>query len=87
MVLDAMEKTGYLSRRQDKNDQRISRIFLTKQGRQLMTQLPSMAQELQRQSFYPLSRREIDMLSKQVHIPLEETEASGSRANREPKIS
>jgi DNA-binding MarR family transcriptional regulator len=85
VVLDAMEKTGYLSRRQDKNDQRISRIFLTKQGRQLMTQLPPMAQELQRQSFHPLSPREIDMLSKQVDILLKENEASGSRQNREPK--
>jgi MarR family transcriptional regulator, organic hydroperoxide resistance regulator len=85
VVLDAMEKTGYLTRRQDKNDQRISRIFLTKQGRQLMTQLPPMAQELQRQSFHPLSPREIDMLSKQVDILLKENEASGSRQNREPK--
>jgi DNA-binding MarR family transcriptional regulator len=86
VVLEAMEKVGYISRQQDAMDQRISRIFLTKHGHKLKSQLPQMAQELQRELFQPLSALEVSRLSKQLNFLLEKNGARGFGPNPQSSV-
>jgi DNA-binding MarR family transcriptional regulator len=86
VVLEAMEKIGYISRRQDATDQRISRIFLTKQGHKLKFYVPRKAQELQRELFQPLSSQEIKRLSKQLNILLAKNGARGFGPNLQGSV-
>jgi len=77
VVLEIMEKAGYITRRPDKRDQRVSRIWLTDRGEALKSSLPRMAQELQNDALQVLSVREVKVLSGQLDRLLERNIKAG----------
>jgi MarR family transcriptional regulator, organic hydroperoxide resistance regulator len=49
-MLQRMEKTGFITRRPDPNDQRISRVYLTEAGRAVQTQVEAIWARMERET-------------------------------------
>ena len=64
--LDGMERHGLIQRKRDKTDGRISRVFLTEQGKGLRKALEPAASTLIRDLFATISPAEYRALAKQI---------------------
>ncbi|MCX7694510.1 MAG: MarR family transcriptional regulator [Caloramator sp.] len=51
VMLTRMEKAGLITRRQDEEDQRISRVYLTQKGREMCEKLKKVMADLNEQCF------------------------------------
>jgi len=58
VMLTRMEKTGLVKRRPDERDQRISRVYLTEQGRQAIQAVKDTMQSLEVSSFEDFTTEE-----------------------------
>jgi len=57
-MLDRLVRTGLVQRQQDSNDQRVSRVYLTEKGRQLLQPIQQVWNELEQISFANLTLEE-----------------------------
>lgn len=58
VMIKRLEKTGFVERKDDKNDQRISRIFLTEKGKNICENLKEMHAEIEKKCFYNFTLEE-----------------------------
>ncbi|MBN1314919.1 MAG: MarR family transcriptional regulator [Anaerolineales bacterium] len=61
VALQRMEKTGFIERQPDPDDQRVSRVFLTDAGRDIRPAVEKIWQEIEQISFQGLSAEEIQL--------------------------
>ena len=71
-TLKRMEKAGFVERRPDMEDQRVSRVYLTDAGRAIREQVNQHWQEVEAQLFGALSKQEREALSKLLELVHEE---------------
>ena len=57
-MIQRMEKAGFLQRKPDADDQRVSRVYLTKAGRDLHSALQAFQQQMDSDSFHGFSEEE-----------------------------
>ena len=50
-MLQRMEKTGFVQRRPDANDQRVSRVYLTETGRAIQSQVQAVWDNMEAETF------------------------------------
>ncbi|HEX6305530.1 MAG TPA: MarR family transcriptional regulator [Anaerolineales bacterium] len=73
-MLDRLVKTGLVRRMQDSDDQRVSRVYLTEKGRELLEPIEQAWEELEQISFANLTLEERLLLRRlllQVHENLD----------------
>ena len=58
VMIKRLEKTGFVERKDDKKDQRISRIFLTEKGKNICENLKEMHAEIEKKCFYNFTLEE-----------------------------
>lgn len=58
-MLQRMEKSGFLQRVADANDQRISRVYLTESGRQVQARVETMFRQMEAETFAGLTEEEL----------------------------
>ena len=63
-MVQRMEQNGFVERRQDAHDQRISRVFLTQKGKDIHQQMDAMFVQLQVDELEGFSQEETDQLVK-----------------------
>ncbi len=61
-ALKRMERTGFLERRPDREDQRVSRVYLTDTGREIRGAVERVWAELEEQTFAGFSEEELETL-------------------------
>ena len=61
-MLQRMEKTGFLVRRPDEQDQRVSRVFLTETGRRVQAEVEKIFRQIEQETFAGLSDAEREVL-------------------------
>ena len=61
-MLQRMEKSGFIQRRPDTSDQRISRVYLTQAGRMVKSQVEVVWATMERECFANLSPQELASL-------------------------
>lgn len=64
IMLKRMEKAGYIYRKQDVEDQRISRVYTTKEGREVSEESEGAMEEISKACFNSLTDNEIEDLRK-----------------------
>jgi DNA-binding MarR family transcriptional regulator len=57
-MLQRMEKTGFLVRRPDEQDQRVSRVFLTETGRRVQADVEKIFKQIEQETFAGLADEE-----------------------------
>jgi DNA-binding MarR family transcriptional regulator len=62
--LERMETAGWIARRSDPDDRRISRVYLTEAGRELLDTVASIWYDLEAQTFAGLTSEQRDLLSR-----------------------
>jgi DNA-binding MarR family transcriptional regulator len=76
-ALKRMERAGFLERRPDPEDQRVSRVYLTDAGREIRGDVERVWAELEEQTFEGFSEEErgrLEQLLERVHENLREGE-------------
>lgn len=61
-MLQRMEKAGFIHRKPDPDDQRVSRVFLTEAGRAVKDEVDAVFQRLERETFANLSEADQQQL-------------------------
>jgi DNA-binding MarR family transcriptional regulator len=61
-MIRRMEKTGFVERRQDPNDQRISRVYLTDAGRAVQEDVRQVWHTLEKEAFADFSQEDRALL-------------------------
>ncbi len=61
-MLQRMEKTGFVRKEQDKEDMRVSRIYLTDRGRKVKEDLEQRMVQLEKETFAGFNETEITLL-------------------------
>jgi len=61
-MIQRMERAGFLERRADPDDQRVSRVFLTESGRQIKQQVDARFDQLEREAIDGLLPQEVLLL-------------------------
>jgi DNA-binding MarR family transcriptional regulator len=69
-----MEKTGLVVRRRDEDDERVSRIYMTEKGRNLMTELKHALAEIEVAMLEGFNDSEVDRLKADIHKILDNIE-------------
>lgn len=64
MMVKRMNKAGLIERRQDGQDQRISRVYLTEEGRQTSRRAAIIVEKIEADCFSSLSKEEKESLNK-----------------------
>ncbi len=62
--LDKLAHEGLVERRRDENDRRVARVYLTPAGRQRLTELGRLQEEVDRELRSLLTEREVEVLGK-----------------------
>jgi DNA-binding MarR family transcriptional regulator len=62
-MIKRMERTGFVERRQDAEDQRVSRVYLTAAGRKVRESVEGVLRELEKQTFAGFSSEERALLN------------------------
>lgn len=70
-VTKRLEKSGYLERRSDEHDERISRVFLREEGRGMIEQISTSFQRLDQKTFAGFSDNELDQFRDYLNRILE----------------
>jgi DNA-binding MarR family transcriptional regulator len=66
-MIQRMEKTGFVQRRPDPGDQRVSRVYLTEAGRAIKTKLDRILQIMEADAFAGFTPDERVMLRRLLH--------------------
>lgn len=70
-VIKRLEKAGYLERRSDEHDERISRVFLQKEGRALIDEISNSFELLDKKTFKGFSEKDLDQFHDYLNRILE----------------
>lgn len=73
--LQRMERASYIYRKQDEKDQRVSRIYLTERGRQLVCQIERVMEKNEAQMTRNFTEAEICLLSRFLEQIIENIES------------
>jgi MarR family transcriptional regulator, organic hydroperoxide resistance regulator len=65
-MLDLLEKKNFINRKSDENDRRLHRIYLTRDGEEMLETILPLAEETNRMSATGLSPEELDELKKML---------------------
>lgn len=57
-MIQRMEKTGFVQRRPDPSDQRVSRVYLTEMGQAVREQLPAIWEQMEAENFAGFNAQE-----------------------------
>jgi DNA-binding MarR family transcriptional regulator len=57
-----MEKAGFVERRSDPDDERVSRVYLTDEGRSIRTQVERVWRTLDKETFREINAEERELL-------------------------
>lgn len=63
-MIKRMEKTGFVERRSDPQDQRVSRVYLTDAGRSIRERVEQVWRKLEEETFAGFSAEERDLLQR-----------------------
>jgi DNA-binding MarR family transcriptional regulator len=63
-VIDRMEERGVLTRRRDRTDRRIWRVYLTDKGRELEDELPALVQKIRRELVKGVDKKEYEVFDR-----------------------
>jgi len=66
-MIQRMEKSGFLLRKADEQDQRVSRVYLTEHGRAVREELQAVWERLERENFAGFDDQELAMLRGFLH--------------------
>ena len=66
-MIQRMEKAGFLLRKADEQDQRVSRVYLTEHGRAVREELQAVWERLEREDFAGFDEQELAMLRSFLH--------------------
>lgn len=61
-VIKRLEKVGYLERRSDEHDERISRVFMKDEGKEIIEGIDTSFQRLDEKTFNGFSEKDLDQL-------------------------
>ena len=61
-MIQRVEKAGFVQRKADESDQRVSRVYLTDAGRAIQMQMASALQKLETETLRGFSPQECDLL-------------------------
>lgn len=61
-MIKRMERAGFVKRRRDTEDERISRVHLTQAGRQIITQVEALSEQLREVALAGFTDTEVDTL-------------------------
>ncbi len=61
-MIQRMEKSGFVLRKPDEQDQRVSRVYLTDAGRAVRGELQSVWERLERENFAGFDKQELEVL-------------------------
>ena len=61
-MIQRMEKAGFVQRRPDEHDQRVSRVYLTEDGRAVQSELQAVFDRLERETFAGFDEQELVVL-------------------------
>ncbi len=61
-MISRMEKAGFVRRKPDEEDQRVSRVYLTDAGRAIQTEMMEVLEELDEETFYGFTETERALL-------------------------
>ncbi len=61
-MIQRMEKAGFVQRRPDEHDQRVSRVYLTEEGRAVQSELQAVFERLERETFAGFNEQELVVL-------------------------
>lgn len=61
-MLQRMEKTGFIKRKADSDDQRVSRVYLTETGRSVQKDVETLFRQIEEETFENFSQEELDLL-------------------------
>jgi len=64
MMVRRMTKAGLLERRQDTKDQRISRVYLTEQGKDVRKKVAAAVDEIEKECFKDFTEQEEELLGR-----------------------
>jgi len=81
-MLQRMERAGFLERRQDAEDQRVSRVYLTEAGRAIQEDLQQAEHQLEEEAFVgfaPEEREELGRYFLRIHDNLVKVSGGGPR--------
>ncbi|MFA6807880.1 MAG: MarR family transcriptional regulator [Eubacteriales bacterium] len=78
VMLNRMERSGFLERRSDHKDLRISRVFLTDKGKEVRQQVEEIFQNVERECFNGFAEEEI-VLFRQMLIKIRNNFVNSSK--------
>jgi DNA-binding MarR family transcriptional regulator len=82
-MLQRMEKTGFILRKPDADDQRVSRVYLTEAGRAIQSEVQAIFQEMEAETFAGFTPEE-GVLLRQFIIRLRQNLLGASGAEHLP---
>jgi DNA-binding MarR family transcriptional regulator len=65
-MIDLLEKKNFINRKSDENDRRVHRIYLTKEGEEMLGAIIPIAEEANRMSATGISPKELETLKKML---------------------
>lgn len=81
VMIKRMEKTEFIERKSDENDQRISRIFITEKGLEVCKLLEDINKEIEKECFINFTEEEIDKAKKLISKMTDNLMAANDRSN------
>ncbi|MGB9814140.1 MAG: MarR family winged helix-turn-helix transcriptional regulator [Thermovenabulum sp.] len=64
VMLSRIEKAGFIIRKQDENDQRVSRVYITERGREACEKLRGIIASIERECFEDFTEEEKEIFAK-----------------------
>jgi DNA-binding MarR family transcriptional regulator len=61
-MLQRMEKSGFIQRKPDETDQRVTRVYLTQAGRAIKDQVEAIWKQMEKETFQGFSAQELTVL-------------------------
>lgn len=67
-ILDLLEKSAYIERRRDDRDRRMNRIYITEQGKKILTAINPVTQKINEICTQSLNEKEVDELIRSLDV-------------------
>jgi DNA-binding MarR family transcriptional regulator len=61
-MLQRMEKSGFIQRKPDETDQRVTRVYLTQAGRAIKDQVEAIWKQMEKETFQGFTAQELSVL-------------------------
>ena len=78
VMLKKLEAEAYIEKKQDENDQRIMRIFLTEKGKNIAAKMETVMEQLEQEAFANMNEQEV-MLFRRLLLQMRDNLKSAGR--------